>query len=61
MADGAKVVQDTCGTGTNQQWSLTDVASDIQRLTPRHSGKAMDVNAWGTNDGALVQQWSATR
>jgi arabinan endo-1,5-alpha-L-arabinosidase len=34
------------------------VAGSIYRLTPRHSGKAVDVQNCGTSNGTNVQQWS---
>jgi hypothetical protein len=34
------------------------VANGTYRLTPRHSGKALDVAGHGTGNGANVQQWT---
>lgn len=59
LADGAAILQFTCGTGTNQQWSFTDVASGAERVTARHSGKVLDVTGQGITDGTLVEQWSS--
>ena len=47
-ADGTKVQQWTCNSGTNQQWT-------VNGSTLRSLGKCMDVAAGGTADGAAVQ------
>lgn len=36
------------------------IANGIYRIIARHSGKALDVNAHGTANGANVQQWAYT-
>lgn len=58
LALGAAVIQFTCNTGTNQQWSVTDVAGS-ERLTARHSGQVLDVTGQGTAAGTLLEQWSS--
>jgi len=59
QADGAAIIQFACGTGQNQQWSFTDVASGAERMTARHSGKVLDVVGQAVADGTLVEQWSS--
>ena len=41
-ADGANIIQYTCGSGTNQQWQWVATGSYFQ-LKARHSGKCLDV------------------
>jgi endoglucanase len=50
-ADGAELVQYTCGSGTNQQFQMVANGSYFQ-LRARHSGKCT------TNTN---QQWSRTQ
>jgi hypothetical protein len=56
-ADGANVIQFTCGGGTNQQWQWIATGSYFQ-LRARHSGKCLDVSGSSTADGADIQQWA---
>jgi hypothetical protein len=57
LTDGAALIQYPCGTGLNQQWSFTDLASGAERVTARHSGRVLDVTAQITADGTLLEQW----
>lgn len=57
-ADGAKVQQWTCGTGTNQQWQVQAVSGGYVQVTNVNSDKCLDVNASSTADGGTVQQWA---
>jgi hypothetical protein len=59
LTDGTLVIQFTCGTGLNQQWSFTDVAGGAERITVRHSGEVLDVTGEGTADGTLLEQWTS--
>ena len=56
-ADGANIIQYTCGTATNQQWQWQAIGSYF-RLVARHSGKCLDVVDSGTGDGADIQQYT---
>ena len=56
---GAAIIQLGCSTGTNQQWSVADVAGGSERMTARHSGQVLDVSGFGTTDGTRIQQWFA--
>ncbi|MCC8246639.1 RICIN domain-containing protein [Saccharothrix luteola] len=56
-ADGANVVQYTCGSGTNQQWQWGATGSYFQ-VRARHSGKCLDVVNADTADGADIQQYT---
>ena len=57
-ASTAPIEIDTC-TGTNQQFSFTDVAGGGERVTARHSGRVLDVTAQGTADGTRVEQFTS--
>jgi glycerate-2-kinase len=57
-ADGAAVHQWTCHGGTNQQFTLRQVAADDYQLVAVHSGKCVDVSGISTAAGALVHQWT---
>ena len=56
-ANGANVIQYTCGTSTNQQWQWVAIGSYFQ-LKARHSGKCLDVVSSGTADGTDIQQYT---
>ena len=53
-ADGAAVIQWTCGSGTNQQWTLASNGS----IVSRSSGKCLDVPGFSTTDGTALDQWA---
>ena len=62
-ADGAAVIQWTCHSGTNQQFTLRKVTyagndSHDYQLVARHSGKCVDVSGVSTAAGARVHQWT---
>ncbi|MBN1173261.1 MAG: RICIN domain-containing protein [Micromonosporaceae bacterium] len=57
-ADHAAVIQQACGSGTNQQWQLQDAGSGYYRIVARHSGKCLDVTSGSTEDRAAIIQWS---
>jgi hypothetical protein len=57
-ADNARVVQYTCGTGTNQQWQVQDAGGGYFRLVARHSGRCLDVISGGTADGVRLIQYA---
>lgn len=63
QADGAQIQQGSVagnGNGTaNQNWRIEYMGGGFYRLTARHSGKVLDVNAASTADGAKVQQWTS--
>jgi hypothetical protein len=56
-ADGASVLQHTCGGGLNQQWRLTDAGGGYVQVIAQHSGKCLDVSSGSTADGATVLQY----
>jgi hypothetical protein len=56
-ADGASVLQYTCGSGLNQQWRLTDAGGGYVQVVAQHSGKCLDVSSAATADGATVLQY----
>jgi hypothetical protein len=56
-ADGAAVLQYTCGGGLNQQWRLTDAGGGYVQVIAQHSGKCLDVSSGSTADGATVLQY----
>ncbi len=47
------------GTATTTPTPTPGTFSGTYKITARHSGKALDVNAGATTDGANVQQWTA--
>ncbi|MFD6138772.1 RICIN domain-containing protein [Promicromonospora sp. NPDC060271] len=59
-ADGGKVQQWTCGTGTNQQWQVQAVSGGYVQVTNVNSDKCLDVHQSSTADGGTVQQWTCT-
>ena len=56
-ADGATVLQYTCGSGLNQQWRLTDAGGGYVKVIAQHSGKCLDVSGASTADNATVLQY----
>ncbi len=56
-ADGATVLQYTCGSGLNQQWRLTDAGGGYFQVIAQHSGKCLDVSDASTTNGATVLQY----
>ncbi|MGW7428248.1 RICIN domain-containing protein [Streptomyces sp. NPDC054861] len=58
-ADGALVVQKTCGSAKNQHWK-TEASGDAGhvQLVARHSGKCLDVANYSYADGAELDQWT---
>lgn len=56
-ADGAAVIQYTCGSGTNQQWQLRPVGGSSQ-LVARHSGRCLDLPGFSTANGTRLTQYS---
>ncbi|WP_437662674.1 RICIN domain-containing protein [Sorangium sp. So ce1182] len=57
-ADGAAIVQSACnGSAWSQQFEFIDVASGVQRIMGRASGKALDVMGRATTDGTGLQLW----
>ncbi|MET9730589.1 RICIN domain-containing protein [Streptomyces sp. NPDC006458] len=57
-ADGAAVVQWTCGSQLNQQWKLTDLGGGYRQVVSRSSGKCLDIYGGSTDDGAPLVQWT---
>src|SRR5436190_1385900 len=44
--------------GRHQQWVFKNVGDGYYQVTAAHSGKALDVNALSTRNGARVIQWT---
>ncbi|MDG6103258.1 RICIN domain-containing protein [Dactylosporangium aurantiacum] len=57
-ADSARTLQYTCGSGTNQRFTVQDLGTGYVRLVARHSGKCLDVTSGSTADGATVVQYT---
>jgi hypothetical protein len=57
-ADSARTLQYTCGSGTNQRFTVQDLGNGYVRIVARHSGKCLDVNGNSTADGATVVQYT---
>ncbi|MDX3103474.1 RICIN domain-containing protein, partial [Nonomuraea angiospora] len=55
-ADGAELIQYTCGSGTNQQFQMVANGSYFQ-LRARHSSKCVDVPSASTADGVILKQY----
>ncbi|NGO41213.1 glycosyl hydrolase family 95 catalytic domain-containing protein [Streptomyces ureilyticus] len=55
-ANGAKIVQSTSSSATNQQWRFLPNADGSFRLAARHSGKVLD-SPGGSTQGAQLVQW----
>lgn len=56
--NGAELVQYTCGTGTNQRFSVVDVGGGYVQLVARHGGRCVDVSNWSTADGIVLAQYT---
>ena len=62
-ADGANIAQYPCVDGfTNQMFTLEPIVtaptfSGTYAIIASHSGKALDVYAWGTSNGTNICQW----
>jgi ricin-type beta-trefoil lectin protein/glycosyl hydrolase family 43 len=59
-ANGAGILQATCGSGSgqqSQQWWLESAGSGYYRIVTRHSGLCLDVSSNSTADGANLLQW----
>ncbi|GGK97453.1 beta-xylosidase [Sphaerisporangium melleum] len=54
----AEVIQYTCGSGANQQWSPRDAGGGYVQLVAQHSGLCLDVANVSTADGAKVVQYT---
>ena len=62
------VTQESCGSGTNQQWSAVAASGGYVIVRSRATGECLDVNGGGTGNGAAVityacsgatnQQWT---
>ena len=61
QADGTRLVQQDCGTGTNQRFyflSIAQPAEAVYAVKGGHSGKCMTVADASLDSGATVQQWN---
>ncbi|WGO98852.1 glycosyl hydrolase 53 family protein [Saccharophagus degradans] len=57
-ADGADIIQWSCHSNANQQWTFEDMGNNYVRLRVGHSNKCLDVLGAGTADGDNVVQWA---
>ena len=55
LANDARVIQYTCGTGTNQQWQVIE-SNGVARFVARHSSKGAAVFGAGTANGTRLVQ-----
>jgi GH43 family beta-xylosidase len=55
--NGAKVAQQNCSSGANQQWRLDPLNDGMIRLVGRSDGKVIDVANCRMADGATTQMW----
>jgi hypothetical protein len=55
-ADGAAVIQYTCGTGTNQHWRFQDAGDGYFQIIAQHSGRCLDVSGSSTANSARIVQ-----
>ncbi len=58
-ANGTGMTQYTVNNGTNQQWTLHNLGSNVVTLTNVASGELLDVVGNSTANSALVDQWPA--
>lgn len=58
LVNAAEVIQYTCGTGFNQQFSTQDAGGGYVRLVARHSGLCLDVANGATTDSARIIQYA---
>ncbi|HEY3000909.1 MAG TPA: RICIN domain-containing protein, partial [Kribbellaceae bacterium] len=56
--DGAKIIQSTGEQRLTQQWQLVGTGDGYYRLLNKKSDKALDVPAFSTADGTVLDQWS---
>lgn len=55
--NGARMLQWTCGSQTNQQWNLDATDHGYYRVMAVNSGKCLSVSDAGTGNGSAVIQW----
>ncbi len=61
LASGAAIIQFTCGTGANQQWTVEDAGGGFVRLKVGHSGMCLDIASQSTaNSIGIVQRTCGT-
>ena len=57
-ANNARLIQYTCGSGTNQQFRLQNLNNGYYQIVARHSAKCLDVTSASTDDNATVIQYT---
>ena len=57
VENGVALAQQTYGGGTNEIFIVEDLHNGSYAIHPRNSLKCLDVSNWGTQPGALIQQW----
>jgi hypothetical protein len=57
-ANGAEIIQYTCGTGANQRFTLTDLGNGYYNIVSVNSGKCLDVSGSSTANGARIIQYT---
>jgi Ricin-type beta-trefoil lectin domain-like len=55
--NGARALQWSCGTQTNQQWNLAATDGGYYRVLAVNSGKCLSVSDGSTGNGSAVIQW----
>jgi hypothetical protein len=60
LSNGAKIVQTSCFTTTNQQFRLQLVENNYYNLVAVHSNKCVDVASASFAEGAKVVQWTCS-
>ena len=57
-ANGAEIDQYPNHSGTNQQWTLTQVSGNVYTLKNINSGKCLDVPGQSSTEGLQLDQWT---
>lgn len=55
--NGARMLQWTCGSQTNQQWNLTATDHGYYRVLAVNSGRCLSVSDSSTSNGSTIVQW----
>ena len=57
-ATGPQSIQWHLDAALSQEWSVIPLSDGNYEILNAYSGKALEVAAWSTSDGARIQQWS---
>jgi hypothetical protein len=58
---GARIMQHTCHSGKNQNWTFDPQHDGTYKIVAEHSKKCMDVSNYSTSNGAKIWQWDCGR